>query len=57
VARDCDPTSGEPESEEGYNDEYMLEDIEITVADQIQTTKKTNFQAAWDASDSEGNFL
>ncbi|XP_052858796.1 coatomer subunit gamma isoform X3 [Drosophila gunungcola] len=53
VVKDCDPNTGEPDSEEGYDDEYMLEDLELTVADQIQKTKKNNFQVAWDAADSE----
>ncbi|ALC45581.1 gammaCop [Drosophila busckii] len=53
AVKDCDPNTGEPDSDEGYDDEYMLEDLEITVADQIQKTKKTNFQVAWDAADSE----
>ncbi|EDW80788.1 uncharacterized protein Dwil_GK11719 [Drosophila willistoni] len=53
VVKDCDPNTGEPDSEEGYDDEYMLEDLEITVADQVQKTKKNNFQVAWDAADSE----
>ncbi|XP_020811716.1 coatomer subunit gamma isoform X2 [Drosophila serrata] len=53
VVKDCDPNTGEPDSEEGYDDEYMLEDLEISVADQIQKTKKNNFQVAWDAADSE----
>lgn len=56
VVKDCDPNTGEPDSEEGYDDEYMLEDLEITVADQIQKNKKSNFQAVWDAADSEGKF-
>lgn len=54
VVKDCDPNTGEPDSEEGYDDEYMLEDLEITVADQIQKNKKSNFQAVWDAADTEG---
>ncbi|XP_075147641.1 coatomer subunit gamma-like [Haematobia irritans] len=53
VVKDCDPNTGEPDSEDGYDDEYMLEDMEITVADQIQKTKKSNFQAVWDAADTE----
>ncbi|KAH8258294.1 hypothetical protein KR038_009302 [Drosophila bunnanda] len=53
VVKDCDPNTGEPDSEEGYDDEYMLEDLEISVADQIQKTRKNNFQVAWDAADSE----
>ncbi|XP_017036896.1 coatomer subunit gamma isoform X1 [Drosophila kikkawai] len=53
VVKDCDPNTGEPDSEEGYDDEYTLEDLEVSVADQIQKTKKNNFQVAWDAADSE----
>lgn len=52
--KDCDPTTGQPDSDEGYDDEYMLEDLEVTVADQLQKTKKNNFMAAWDSSDTEG---
>lgn len=54
VVKDCDPNTGEPDSDNGYEEEYMLEDLEITVADQIQKTKKSNFQAVWDAADTEG---
>lgn len=57
VVKDCDPTTGLPDSEEGYDDEYMLEDFEITVADQIQKTKLNNFVVAWDAADTEGENL
>ncbi|XP_028898366.2 coatomer subunit gamma isoform X3 [Zeugodacus cucurbitae] len=53
VVKDCDPNTGEPDSDNGYEEEYMLEDLEITVADQIQKTKKSNFQAVWDAADTE----
>ncbi|KAL9893990.1 coatomer subunit gamma isoform X1 [Glossina fuscipes] len=53
VVKDCDPSTGIPDSDDGYDDEYMLEDLEITVADQIQQTKKSNFQAVWDAADTE----
>lgn len=57
TVKDCDPTTGQPDSEEGYVDEYMLEDLEITVADQIQKTKKNNFASVWDSADGEGNLL
>ncbi|XP_039232844.1 coatomer subunit gamma isoform X3 [Drosophila yakuba] len=53
VVKDCDPNTGEPDSDEGYDDEYMLEDLELTVADQIQKTRKNNFQVSWDAADTE----
>jgi len=29
VVKDCDPTTGEPDSDEGYPDEYVLEDLEV----------------------------
>lgn len=47
LVKDCDPVTGEPDTDEGYNDEYVLEDIEINVADYVQRTLKTNFQAFW----------
>lgn len=54
---DCDPTTGEPDSDAGYNDEYMLEDFEISVADLIQKTKKSNFNAIFDEANTEGNLF
>lgn len=54
IVKDCDPNTGLPDSDEGYDDEYMLEDFEITVADQIQKTKVNNFAVAWDSADTEG---
>lgn len=32
----------------GYDDEYMLEDLEITLGDQIQRVNKVNFASSWD---------
>lgn len=32
----------------GYDDEYMLEDLEITLGDQIQKISKVNWAAAWE---------
>jgi len=43
VVKDCDPVTGLPDSDDGYDDEYMLEDLEVTVADQIQRLKKNKF--------------
>lgn len=54
IVKDCDPNTGEPDSDEGYDDEYMLEDLEISVADQVQKVTKSNFTNAWSAADSEG---
>ncbi|KAM3915118.1 coatomer subunit gamma-1 [Leptodactylus fuscus] len=47
TVKDCDPNTGEAD-EEGYDDEYVLEDIEVTVVDHIQKVLKPNFVAAWD---------
>lgn len=48
VVKDCDPTTGEPDSNEGYSDDYVLEDLELTVADYVQRAMKANFAAAWE---------
>ncbi|XP_059799944.1 coatomer subunit gamma-2 isoform X1 [Hypanus sabinus] len=47
TVKDCDPNTGEAD-EDGYEDEYVLEDVEVTVADHIQKVLKPNFSAAWD---------
>ena len=38
--KDCDPTTGDPDSEEGYSDDYQLEDIDISVSDYVQRLMK-----------------
>ena len=43
VVKDCDPATGEPDSDEGYGDEYVLEDLEVSVADFVQRIMKGNF--------------
>ncbi len=48
VVKDCDPNTGEPDSDEGYADEYVLEDLDIAVADFVQRAMKANFAAAWE---------
>lgn len=57
MVKDCDPATGLPDSDEGYDDEYMLEDLEISVADQIQKSKKSNFAAAWDGAATDGELI
>uniref|UniRef100_A0A8C5X698 Coatomer subunit gamma n=1 Tax=Malurus cyaneus samueli TaxID=2593467 RepID=A0A8C5X698_9PASS len=47
TVRDCDPSTGVPE-EDGYEDEYVLEDLEVTVSDHLQKVLKPNFAAAWE---------
>lgn len=46
--KDCDPSTGLPDSEDSYHDEYMLEDLEITLGDQIQRVNKANWGLAWE---------
>ncbi|KAK7588230.1 hypothetical protein V9T40_005475 [Parthenolecanium corni] len=53
VVKDCDPITGIPDSDEGYKEDYMLEDIEVTLSDQIRKLNKVNFSAAWEEIDDE----
>ncbi|RNA28357.1 Coatomer subunit gamma-2 [Brachionus plicatilis] len=46
--KDCDPNTGEPDNEEGYEDEYGLENVEINVSDHVQKVLKPNFGASWE---------
>jgi len=48
TVKDCDPTTGEPDSDEGYSDDYQLEDIDISVSDYVQRVMKGNFGPAWE---------
>ncbi|XP_015123527.1 coatomer subunit gamma [Diachasma alloeum] len=56
VAKDCDPTTGLPEAEQGYQDEYMLEDLEITLSDQMRGSgsRGMDMGAAWEAAPTRG---
>ncbi|CAM2098712.1 coatomer subunit gamma-2 isoform X1 [Caretta caretta] len=47
TVRDCNPNTGVPE-DDGYDDEYVLEDLEVTVSDHVQKVLKPNFAAAWE---------
>jgi len=53
IVKDCDPSTGEPDDDEGYDDEYVLEDVEMVVADHVQGVVRTNFLASWDEIDDE----
>ncbi|PKI83359.1 coatomer subunit gamma [Malassezia vespertilionis] len=46
VSKEVDPTSGEPE-EEGYQDEYQTEELDLSTADYMRPTE-VDFQAVWD---------
>ncbi|KAJ3117113.1 coatomer subunit gamma [Phlyctochytrium bullatum] len=45
--KDCDPATGEPD-EEGYDDEYLVEDLDLTLADYMQPTFITDFAKVWE---------
>ena len=47
MLRDCDPNTGEAD-EEGYDDEYVLEEFDISTADFIQPVSVGNFSTSWD---------
>jgi len=48
TVKDCDPTTGEPDSDKGYEDDYVLEDVEIGVSDYVQRSGKTSFLTTWE---------
>jgi coatomer protein complex subunit gamma len=50
--KEVDPSTGEAD-EEGYEDEYQLEDLEVTAADYILKTGVSNFRNTWDTLDPE----
>jgi coatomer protein complex subunit gamma len=56
LVKDCDPVTGEPDSDEGYDDDYQLEDIDVAVSDYVMRSMKGNFGAAWEEV-GEGNEL
>ncbi|CAJ0579840.1 unnamed protein product, partial [Mesorhabditis spiculigera] len=46
--KDVDPKTGEPESDDTYDDQYVLEEVEIAVSDSVQPISRTNFKAGWE---------
>ncbi|CAF0951751.1 unnamed protein product [Adineta steineri] len=48
TVKDCDPATGEPDDEEGYADEFVLEDVEVSVSDHVQKVLKPNWSASWE---------
>ena len=43
VSKEIDPSTGEPE-DEGYEDEYTLEDVSLELVDYIQPHSVPNFK-------------
>ena len=44
----AEPRAGSDDDDDGYDDEYPLEDVEVAVADYMQRVNKANFQSTWD---------
>ncbi|KAL8168169.1 hypothetical protein V2J09_009669 [Rumex salicifolius] len=53
IVKEVDPSTGEAE-EEGVEDEYQLEDLEVTASDYMQKVGVSNFRNAWESMDPEG---
>lgn len=53
IVKDVDPSSGEVD-EPGYDDQYQIEDIEVTINDYMKKTLCTSFQQDWDKLGTDG---
>jgi coatomer protein complex subunit gamma len=53
TTKEIDPTTGEPE-ESGYDDEYQVEDLELTGSDYVIPTFAGNFQHLWEQVGANG---
>lgn len=47
TVKEIDPTTGEAE-DDGYQDEYQLEDLEVTPSDYVRAEAVPNFRAVWE---------
>ncbi|EFJ08461.1 hypothetical protein SELMODRAFT_185391 [Selaginella moellendorffii] len=52
VLKEVDPTTNQPE-DEGYDDEYQLEDLQVTAADYFVKTSVVSFKSTWESLQSE----
>ncbi|XP_058750527.1 coatomer subunit gamma [Vicia villosa] len=52
IVKEVDPTSGEAE-DDGVEDEYQLEDLDVVAADYILRVGVSNFRNAWESIDPE----
>ncbi|KAF6149801.1 hypothetical protein GIB67_017534 [Kingdonia uniflora] len=52
IVKEVDPTNGEAE-EDGVDDEYQLEDLEVVAADYMLKVGVSNFRNAWESMDPE----
>ncbi|KAG9290005.1 hypothetical protein G9A89_010311 [Geosiphon pyriformis] len=54
--KDCDPVTGEAD-DQGYEDEYQVEDIDLLAGDYVLPTYVSNFSSAWDNLGEEGQVV
>ncbi|OCL13526.1 Coatomer, gamma subunit [Glonium stellatum] len=48
TSKEIDPTTGEPEEGDGYDDEYQVEDLELTGADYVVPAYAGSFENVWE---------
>ncbi|KAJ5751728.1 coatomer subunit gamma [Penicillium odoratum] len=53
TSKEIDPTTGEPE-EEGYDDEYQVEDLELTGSDYVIPAFAGSFDHVWEQTGANG---
>ncbi|KAJ3375519.1 coatomer subunit gamma [Allomyces arbusculus] len=51
TVKDCDPVTHVPDSDQGYPEEFAVEDVDITLADYMLPTTVPDFSSAWDSLD------
>lgn len=51
IVKDCDPLTGEVQ-DDGYQEDYRLEDVEMTLKDQMLKVKVGNWDALWEEAKS-----
>lgn len=56
VVKDCDPNTGEPD-EEGFEDEYQVEDVDLTAADYVVPTYISEFRKTWEELGAENQVV
>lgn len=56
IVKDCDPNTGEAD-EDGYDDEYQLEGVELLTADYMTATYVPNFANAWEELGDEAEVI
>jgi coatomer protein complex subunit gamma len=54
--KDCDPSTGEADLE-GYEDEYSIEDIELTTSDYIRPSYISNFNQEFEELSQENEVI